>query len=40
MILTQKKTTFENGSDDTLPESVSKWNKIVSYDDNDSDSWK
>ena len=38
MILTQKKTTFENGSDDTLPETVSKWNKIVSYDDNDSDS--
>ena len=27
---TQKKTTFENGSDDTIPESVSKLNKIVS----------
>ena len=38
MILTQKKTTFENGSNDTIPESVSKLNKIVSYDDNDSDS--
>ena len=36
--LTQKKTTFENGSNDTIPESVSKLNKIVSYDDNDSDS--
>ena len=27
---TQKKTTFENDSDDTIPESVSKLNKIVS----------
>ena len=35
---TQKKTTFENDSDDTIPESVSKLNKIVSYDDTDSDS--
>ena len=35
---TQKKTTFENDSDDTIPESVSKLNKIVSYDDIDSDS--
>ena len=35
---TQKKTTFENGSDDAIPESVSKLNKIVSYDDTDSDS--
>ena len=30
---TQKKTTFE--SDDAIPESVSKLNKIVSYDDSD-----
>ena len=37
---TQKKTTFENDSDDTIPESVSKLNKIVFYDDTDSDSWK
>ena len=36
----QKKTTFENDSDDTIPESVSKLNKIVFYDDTDSDSWK
>ena len=35
---TQKKTTFENDSDDTIPESVSKLNKIVSYGDTDSDS--
>ena len=35
---TQKKTTFENDSDDTIPENVSKLNKIVSYDDTDSDS--
>ena len=31
----QKKTTFENDSDDTIPEGVSKWNKIVFYDDTD-----
>ena len=31
---TQKKTTFE--SDDAIPESVSKLNKTVSYDDSDS----
>ena len=36
----QKKTTFENDSDDTIPESVSKLNKIVFYDNTDSDSWK
>ena len=35
---TQKKTTFENESDDAIPESVSKLNKIVSYDDTDSGS--
>ena len=35
---TQKKTTFENDSDDAIPESVSKLNKIVSYDDTNSDS--
>ena len=35
---TQKKTNFENDSDDAIPESVSKLNKIVSYDDVDSDS--
>ena len=34
---TQKKTTFENDSDDAIPESVPKLNKIVSYDDTDSD---
>ena len=33
---TQKKTIFE--SYDVIPESVSKLNKIVSYDDTDSDS--
>ena len=33
----QKKTTFENDSDDTIPESRSKLNKIVSYGDADSD---
>ena len=32
---TQKKTTFENDSHDAIPESVSKLNKIVSYDDTD-----
>ena len=36
--MTQKKTTFENNSDDAIPESVSKLNKIVSYADTDSDS--
>ena len=35
---TQKKTTFENNSDDAIPESVSKLNKIVSYNDTVSDS--
>ena len=35
---TQKKITFENTSDDAISESVSKLNKIVSYDDTDSDS--
>ena len=35
---TQKKTTFENDSDDAILECVSKLNKIVSYDDTDSDS--
>ena len=35
---TQKKTTFENDSDHAIPESVSKLNKIVSYDDTDSGS--
>ena len=37
---TQNKTTFENNSDDAIPESVPKLNKIVSYDDTDSDSKK
>ena len=37
---TQKETTFENDSDDTIPESVLKLNKIVSYDDTDSGSYK
>ena len=37
---TQKKTTLENDSDDAIPESVSKLNKIVSYDDTDGDSYK
>ena len=35
---TQKKTTFENDSDDAIPESASKLNKIVSYADTNSDS--
>ena len=35
---TQKKTTFENDSDDAIQESVSKLNKIVSYNDTESDS--
>ena len=35
---TQKKTTFENNSDDAIPESVSKVNKIVSYNNTVSDS--
>ena len=34
----QKKTTFENDSDDAIPESVPKLNKIVSYNDTDSGS--
>ena len=33
---TQKKTTFENDSDDATPESMSKLNKTVSYDDRSS----
>ena len=37
---TQKKTTFENHSEDTVPEDASKLNKIVFYDDTDSGSWK
>ena len=36
---TQKKTTLENDSDDTIPESVSKLNKIVFYVDADSGRW-
>ena len=36
---TQKKTTLENNSDDTIPESVSKLNKIVFYVDTDSGRW-
>ena len=35
---TQKKTTFENDSDDAIPESVPKSNKIVSYNDTHSGS--
>ena len=34
----QKKTAFENNSDDAISESVSKLNKIVSYDYTSSDS--
>ena len=37
---TLKKTTFENCSDHAIPESASKLNKIVFYDDTDSDSKK
>ena len=37
---TQEKTTFENDSDDAIPESVSILNKIVSHDDTNSDSLK
>ena len=37
---TQKKTTLENDSDDTITESVSKLSKIVFYEDYDSGSWK
>ena len=37
---TQKETTLENDSDDTITESVSKLNKIVFYEDYDSGSWK
>ena len=33
----QKKNTFENDSDDAIPESVSKLNKIISYYNTDSD---
>ena len=36
----QKKTTLENGNDDTIPESVSESNKIVFYNDTDSGNWK
>ena len=35
---TQKKTTFENDSDDAIPESVPKSNKIVAYNDTHSGS--
>ena len=35
---TQNKTTFENDSDNAIPESVSKLNKIVSYDHTNSGS--
>ena len=34
---TQKKTTFENDSEDAIPEGGSKLNRIVSYADADSD---
>ena len=37
---TQKKTTFENDIDGAIPESVSKLNKIVFYDNTDCDSKK
>ena len=45
MILTrrkkrQNKTTFENDSDDIIPKSVSKLNKIMFYNNTDSGSWK
>ena len=47
MILTKRKkirkrklATFKNDGDDTIPEVVSKLNKIVFYDDTDSGSWK
>ena len=36
----RKKITFENDSDDGIPESVSKLNKTVSCGDTDSDSYK
>ena len=36
----QKKTTFENDSDDTIPEGVSKLNKIIFFDDTDRGSFK
>ena len=32
--------TFENDNDDTIPEGVSKLNKIVFYSDTDSGSWR
>ena len=34
---TQRKTNFENDSDDAISESVPKLNKIFSYDDTNSD---
>ena len=37
-VKTQKKTTCENNSDDAIPESALKLNKIVYYDDTGSDS--
>ena len=40
---TQKKSAFENDSDDTILEGVSKLNKIIFYNDTgsyDSGSWK
>ena len=36
----QKKTTFENDNDDTIPEGVSKLSKIVFFDDTDRSSLK
>ena len=37
---TQKKSAFENDSDNTILEGVSKLNKIIFYNDTDSGSWK
>ena len=37
---TRKKTTFENDSDDTIPEGVSKLNKMAFFDDTDRGSLK
>ena len=35
---TQKRTSFENGSDDAISESASTLNRIVSYEDTNCDS--
>ena len=35
---TQKRTSFENGSDDAIPESASTLNRTVSYEDINCDS--